>query len=254
MRWVHGWLTIGCVGVVVAVASAQTPNLDPNHPDLILIPTVTYERVYPNAEPSHYAISVESSGNAAYHSDELSVVAGGEKAATEPNADKPYNKPYILKFTISESTCRRIFQLARQAGYFKGKPGAGDRTPSGGNRTLTYSEGPANSFGNYTNGVRNWVTYDDSKDPAIRQLTEIFAGISSSIELGREIEYLRQTRHSGLDAALKRAEDRAGEHGFVELQAIAYCLKDVADDPSVSGAARERAEHLLLLARPSPAP
>lgn len=247
MRGVHGLLAMGLVWMALGgygqaqelEPSSRAPNLEPNHPDFKTVPTVTFERVHPNAEPAHYAISVEASGDAAYHSEESA--AGANKDANQ--------EPYILKFTVSESTSMRIFELARQANYFKGMPSSADPLlPNSGTRTLTYSEGPIDSFGHRTNGVRNWTTYNDSTNPAVRQLTSIFTGISNSLELGRQLESLHRSRGAGLDAALKRAEERAHAHSFVELQAIAYCLKGVANDPAVSDAARRRAGRLLMLA------
>ncbi len=115
-------------------------------------------------------------------------------------------------------------------------------------KTLTYSEGPAHSFGHLTNGVRNSTSYANSNNLAIRQLTAIFSGISNSIEFGRQIEDLRHGDQAALDGALKLAEDRANKHQLIEIGIIAQSLKEVADDPSVSNTARGRARHLLLLA------
>ncbi len=242
MRGVHGLLAVACVCVVLGGAYAQAPDLDPNHPKMKIVPTVTFERVYPNDEPAHYAVSVESSGDAAYNS-----VGLGNAEGADGNGE-----PYIMKFTVSESTSMHIFELVRQAHNFKGKSGDDDGSNTG-NRTLTYSEGPADSFGQPTFGVRNRLTYDESTDPAILQLTGIFAGISNSLELGRELEYLHRSRRAGLDAALKGAEDRARDHSLLELGAISHSLQVVADDPAVSDAARQRAQHLLKLAQSSPA-
>lgn len=252
MRGVHGLLAIGCVWVALGGAysqvpqlepGSQAPNLEPDHPEMKNVPTVTFERVYPDAEPEHYVISVESSGNAAYHS---------EKAYSGSGDDVAGEEPYILKFTVSGDTSSRIFELTRKANYFKS---SGDHSslPDSGNSTLTYSEGPTDSFGHSVNGVRNWVSYDNSADPAIRQLASLFAEISNSLELGREIESLHRSHRAGLEAALKRAEDNAANHGLLELQAIAVSLKGVADDPGVSDVARQRAQRLLMLAGASPA-
>lgn len=245
MRGVHSLLAIGSLCTALTGAHAQAPNLEPNHPDFKIVPTVTFERVYPNAEPSHYAIAVDSSGNAAYQSVAMGNVAGETNASQEP---------YILKFTVSEATCERIFELARQASYFKHPPERDERNiPNTGTLTLTYSEGPADSFGHVTNGARNSMTYGNSAAPAIRQLTRIFEGISGSLELGRQLESLHRAGRPGLDAALERAEERVRQHRYAELQAIAYCFQNIAGDPSVSGLARQRARRLLLIAQSSSA-
>ncbi len=244
MRIIHNFIPIGYVCILLAGAYAQAPNLEPNDPNFKVVPTVTFERVYPNATAANYAISVESSGNAAYRSEELGPGVRQEIATGEP---------YILKFTISETTSIRIFRLTRRANYFKGSSSADNSVTNTGNITLTYGEGPADSFGHRTNGVRNSVTYNDSTNPAIRQLTGIFEGISNSIQLGRQLEYFRRTSQPALESALKRAEVRVRAHRLIELQAIIPSLKGVVEDPSVTNVARRRAEHLLMLAQSSPA-
>jgi hypothetical protein len=244
IRIVPNLIPIGFVCIVLIGAYAQPPNLEPNHPGFKVVPTISFERVYPNATPAHYAISVDSSGNAAYQSEDLGHGARQELATGEP---------YIVKFTISDATSLRIFNLARQAKYFKRSSGAGNRLiPNTGTITLTYAEGPVDSFGHSTNGVRNSITYNKSTNPAIRQLTKIFEGISNSIQLGRQIEYLRRTSQPALDDALKSAENRARAHRIIELQAIIPSLKNVADDPSVSDFARQHARRLIQLAQSSP--
>ena len=56
-------------------------------------------------------------------------------------------EPYILEFTISEATCARIFDLARQANYFKGKfSSVNGPLVNASVTTLTYREGPPFSY------------------------------------------------------------------------------------------------------------
>ena len=87
---------------------------------------------------------------------------------------------------MSDVTRTRIFSLAKQAHYFKGNFAyTKGRVADTGTKTLTYSEGPADSFDQPTAGVHNTTTYNYSEDPAIQQLTSIFEGISETMELGR---------------------------------------------------------------------
>ncbi len=244
MRILHNCISIGYLCILLAGAYAQPPNLEPDRSHFKVVPTVTFERVYPNLTSAHYSIAVDSSGNAACHSEELGPGVRHEVATGEP---------YILKFTISDATSKRIFQLTQQANLFKRGPSADNSVPDTGYKTLSYAEGPADSFGHWTNGVRASLTYNDSTDPAIRQLTSIFEGIFNSIQLGRELEYFRSTSKATLDTILKRAEDRARAHYLIELQVIIPALKGVAEDPSASRTARQRAQRLLMLAQSSPA-
>jgi hypothetical protein len=167
------------VCVLAATAHAQAPNLEPNTPFDRREPTVTYEFVYPGQNSPDYAITVESSGNAAFRSRKIS----GEPAVN--------GEAYVVKFTLSRPTCERIFALARQASYFEQKPASGVATlnpifarGSTWFNTLTYSYGQY-SWDHGSKSVRNSITYTRTSDPAIRQLTAIFVSISRSLQTGR---------------------------------------------------------------------
>ena len=232
--FLSGWLAAGlCWG-------RQTPNVEPNTPGDKTVPVVAFDLAFSGATPSHYAIAVESTGGAAYRSDDIGTQ--GEQASAAGD-------PYLLKFTVSEPTRTRIFQLAREAHYFQGNFNyTKTRVADTGTKTLSYSEGPANAFAAPTNGKRSQTVYNYSQNPSIQELTAIFQRISTTIELGRHIAYLHRFDKLGLDAELKRADEMAGENQLLELQAIAPALQAVADDYSVLHIAREHAKHLLELA------
>jgi hypothetical protein len=186
MRFCPRFLAIAAVCVLGAGAYAQAPNLEPKTPQDKRVPTVTYELVLPGEMSAHYAISVESSGNAAYRS--RAIGAGDQEQIATGDA-------HILKFTLSQPTCMRIFELARQANYFEHPSVSSVPTldpmfaRSGASfNTLSYSYGPLYSFDEASKSVRNSITYTHPEDPAIRQLTSIFESISRSVESGRIAE------------------------------------------------------------------
>ncbi len=231
-------------GLSSAVFS-QSPNLEPNTPGDKPAPTITFDLVFPGAMPSHYSVSVESTGRAAYRSDEM---------GTQETKELSTGQPYLEEFTISDTNRTRIFRLAAEANYFRGNfDYTRHRVANTGTKTLTYSEGPSDSFGKPTKGVRNQTVYNYSENPAIQQLTAIFDGISNTFQLGQRLAYLRRFDKLGLDAELKRAEELAQEGRLQELQAIAPTLRQVAEDDGVLHIARQRAQHLLRLAEASPA-
>ncbi len=239
-------LVITSVCVLLASAYAQVPNLEPKFPLDKPVATVSFEVAFPGVQAEHYVFSVESSGSAAYHSDNIGEEGRRQSAAGEP---------YILKFTVSEATCMRIFQLARQADYFKGEfSSIKGPVVNASITTLTYSEGPAFSSGYLTNVVRNTTTYSYTANPVILQIARIFEGISNTLELGRRLDYLRAFAPSSLDAALERAEYSSCSHQLLELETIQQSLKDVAEDPSATNTARQRARQLLSLAQSSQQP
>jgi hypothetical protein len=179
MRLCFRLLMIAAVFALGAAAYAQAPNLEPNTPYDQREPTVTYQFVYPAQNSPDYAITVESSGNAAFRSRKIS----GEPAVN--------GEAYVVKFTLSRPTCERIFALARQANYFEQKPASGVATlnpifarGSTWFNTLSYSYGQY-SWDHAAKSVRNSITYTHASDPTIRQLTAIFVSIAHSLQAGR---------------------------------------------------------------------
>jgi hypothetical protein len=229
--------TLLALGGLLASSRAQSPNLQPDRPGEKPAPVITFDLAFPAATPPHYSFTVESTGRAAYRSDDVGQQGRQESAAGDP---------YAYEFTISPSVCSRIFELAREANYFKGDFNyTKTRVADTGTKTLTYSEGPLAALGKPTQGVLHQTVYNYSENAAIQQLTTIFQSTSNTLELGRRLTYLRRFDKLGLDAVLKRAEEMVQEQQLQELQAIAPTLRAIADDYSVMHIARERAKHLL---------
>jgi hypothetical protein len=229
-------LTLGfCLIACIGTSWAQVPDLNPNRKQEVPVPIVTFEFVWTNAQPAHYAIAVESTGTAAYRSDDTY------------DKDKTLGDSYMTKFVVTEPTRDRIFELAKQANYFKGDfDYTKTRIANTGVKTLTYMEG--NLVDNFTmpvKGREHQATYNWSQNPAIQQLSQIFQGISSTFELGRRLEFKRRFDKLGLDAELKRAEEMQKNGSLEQVQVIAPVLKDIANDVSVMHVARETAKRIL---------
>jgi hypothetical protein len=233
---VSGWL---------AVSHAQQPDLEPKTPGDKPAPVIAYDQVFPGVIPAHFSVAVESTNRAAYRSDDI----GTQGVSASSKGD-----PFEQKFTVSETTRTRIFQLAKQANYFRGNFNyTKGRIANTGAKTLSYSEGPEDWFGKPTNGVRYETTYNYSENTAIQELTAIFQNISNTLELGQRLNHLHRFDRLGLDAELKRAEEMAKSGQLLELQAILPALQQVVDDSSVLHIARERAQQLIRLAPSSAA-
>src|SRR5512142_2499780 len=81
---------------------AQHPDLRPGTAEDRPMPTVTFRLEMASFNPSYFGIAVESTGRAAYVS---------EPQTASENAP---GEPYMVKFTMSEETRQRIFELARE--------------------------------------------------------------------------------------------------------------------------------------------
>lgn len=225
---------LAAVLLASALLRAQTPKLDPNHPQHPRVPTVTFTFDWASIEPHRYIISVDSSGDAAYQS----------WMAESPVEQSVAGEPYMLKFTVSGATRDRIFALARQLNYFNGDfEYRKHRVAFTGDKTVAYAD-PDKQFE---------TRYNWSENPGINELTAQFQGMSTTIESGRRLTRLHRFDRLGLDDELKSLERVAVQHEATELQIIAPILEQLAEDPGVMNIARQRARHILGIATGQPA-
>ena len=189
-------------------------------------PSITFERVWEEFTPQSVTITVSANGATKYSS--------RNPGKTGDDADE-----YQTEFTMSRDRCDKLFRYAKEADYFQGdftfKKHA---VASTGKKTLTYVD--ASRHFN--------TTYDYSEHKAIQEITSIFMGISSTIEHGRKLQFLRRFDKLGLEAELKAMEDAAESHSLVEIQLIAPTLESIAEDHAILNIARQRAHRLLAKA------
>jgi hypothetical protein len=192
-------------------------------------PTITFDRVWEAYKPQNVTITVQSTGSARY-------VSRNPFTPPEPGADPDYT----LDFTLSSRSQQKLFREAREANYFDGDFSFKKHVvASTGKKTLTYSD-PVRHFS---------TTYDYSDNKAIEEITNLFSGISNTIEHGRKLAYLHRFDKLGLEDELKAMEDAAESHNLAEVQIIAPMLKSIQDDTKVLNIARQRAKRLLAKAK-----
>jgi hypothetical protein len=194
--------------------------------------TVTFTLDFPNSEPEHYSITVESDGHARYEST-------GKVSAESDGRDT-----YQTDFSFSDATRARIYQLAAQANYFSGKVDSGNKKLAfTGAKKLTYKDGQRNSS----------AYYNFSTLPAVQQLTALFQSMSGTLEFGHRLSYFHRYQKLGLDEELKRMEDQARRGQIIELQAVTPALQEIYDDPSVIKVVRARARRIIEMNPPQAA-
>ena len=184
--------------------------------------TVKFETTFPEFEPQHFTVSIDSAGHGAYSS---------ESAATKEDGEA-----YSVDFTASEQMRDRIFDLARAANYFQGDfEYKKHRVAFTGHKLLSYADAEKQFSTSY-----NW-----SQNPAIDELTRIFQNISRTLEAAPRLEFLQRFDKLSLEAELKKLEDLAKSNQLAEIHAIAPLLQKIAEDHGVMNVARERAFRLL---------
>lgn len=187
-------------------------------------PTVSFTLDFPNANPSHYEITVGRDGHGTYSSN------------GQLNKDSAPADPSPLEFTISDRVREEIFQLAQRAHYFSGKVDSGHKNIANtGVKTLTYKDGQHDGQ----------ATYNYSPSAPIEQITAIFQGLSETLEFGRRLSFFHKYQKTALDEDLRRMEELQKDNSLGDVQAIASVLKEIADDQSVMNVARARALRLM---------
>jgi hypothetical protein len=190
------------------------------------LPEITFTLDFPQSDPEHYSIEVSSDGHSSYDS----------KAKISPESTD--TDTFHLDFTMSQSTRKKIFDLAARANYFQSSVDSKRHVASTGTKTLTYKDAQHSKQ----------VTYNYSNLPPVQELTTVFQNISQTLEFGRRLQYDYRYQKLALDEELKRMDQMARSNNLEEMQAVAPILNQIAADPAVINVVRARAQRLAAMA------
>ena len=186
--------------------------------------SVTFSLDFPQSDPEHYTISVQSDGHATYES----------RGKLSRETDEIDN--YQTDFTFSDATRSRIFELAAQAHYFSGKIDSGNKKLAfTGAKKLVYKDGQHDAA----------AEYNFSSVPAVQQLTALFQSVGATLEFGHRLSYYHRYQKLALDDELKRMEAQARTGDLAEIQTIKPILQEIYDDSSVMNVVRARALRIM---------
>jgi hypothetical protein len=193
--------------------------------------SITFSLDFPNSDPEHYTLTVQSDGKAQY---ECRGRISKESDETES---------YTTEFTFSDATRAHIFDLAAQAHYFSGKIDTGNKKLAfTGAKKLSYKDGQRVSA----------AEYNYSPVPAVQQLTTLFQGVASTLEFGRRLAHYHRYQKLALDDELKRMETQARSGQLSELPAVKPILQEIYDDSSVINVVRARAQRIMEMGNAAP--
>jgi hypothetical protein len=219
---ISGIIVVLCAGTL----HAQNPQLQTRNGSRF--PTVVFTSVLWTADPPYYTIAIDSTGAATYQS--------------APDSSDRTGVPYSIVFHASDGTRRTAFNITQNLDLFRGDFPVTVASPA---------EQPVHTLTYHDSTFNNLLTFSDSSNAQIQELTSIFEEVSSTFEFARRIAYFRQHDQNALDSELTKMQADAQRHRLRELQAIAPVLRSVANDQHVSGAAREKAGAILKLIRRS---
>ncbi len=216
------FLTIGIL--VPVLASAQNPQLQLKTSGQF--PTVIFNAVRWNADPSYYSIAIDATGTATY----LSAPEGLGKTGA----------PYTTEFQVSDRTRRIVMNVAQKLDYFAGSYGELQSSPESQNvYTVTYRYG----------SVNNQYTYSTSSDADLEELTSVFEELSQTFEFGRKLSENELHNHRVIGAQLDAMRSKADRHALRDLPALVPILRNLAADTSIDANARRQANSLIKMAQ-----
>ncbi len=218
---------------LVCTLGAQDNDLLPNKPEHNpALPTVTFQFEFAGTDPSHYAISVDTTGRAAY----TSTSPQDENAGFATPGQSATGEPYSTKFTLSPDTAQQIFDLAKRLNYFDGKfDYTKTRVANTGAKTLIYGD-PKRHF----ETTLNWSQNQDAME-----LVRIFQGLSATLEYDLRLRHEMRYQKLALEDELKGLQEASTHNNVTELRLLAPTLQKIANDTSILHIARKRAQDLL---------
>jgi len=190
-------------------------------------PTVVFSSVFWAANPSYYSIIVDSSGTATYRSQPDSLIRTGV--------------PFVVIFKMTTSTTESILKLLQELNFLD------ENIP---HSTSSPENKPVRTLEVYYSGRRDQLTYSDSDNAAVRELTSIFEQISQTLELGHDLTVGRKPQQ--ISATLQQIESRLARRSLAEPQALMAILRGIAENQSLGSELRARASRLLADLKTSP--
>jgi hypothetical protein len=181
----------------------------------------------------HFTLRVNEIGTGTYQADQAEIPATqtSMRGQGAQHIDRPVN--------LSSSSVTKIFKAAQSLNHFNVECASKAKNIADtGTKTLTYtgSDGSGSCVYNY------------SENKAVQSLTDIFLGISSTLDEGRKLEFLHRYDRLGLDAEMNSFADEVKEGRALELGTISPTLTAIADDTAVIQRVRLSAAKMLELA------
>jgi hypothetical protein len=223
IRSMRLWRVVGMVVLVIAARSQLLLAQQTDGSRAASTAVVTFTLDFPQSNPEHYAMAIDSAGHARYE-------------CTGKVAENSEEQAYQTEFEVSARNRERVFGLAKQAQYFAGKIDSGNRKVAfTGAKILSYQDGQRSIT----------AKYNYSSLPAVQQLTALFQSMASTLEYGRRLAYYHRYQKLALDEELKHMEEQAKGEQLSEIQGVTPELQAIVEDSSVINVVRARAKEII---------
>jgi len=180
--------------------------------------TITYTKVLKGSTPEYLSLTVHGNGEALYDGRKLD----------EPPAPRP------LKLT--ESTTRRIFELAAGLSYFQSVDLESHKKVANlGRKTFLYERG----------GIKHQAEFNYSTRRDVQELTNIFERIASVAQHIATLEYSIKYDHLSLPRQLRQIQIDLENRALADPELMAPTLEIIIRDPRFLHLAQTRAQNIL---------
>ena len=181
----------------------------------------------------NYTFTLKDDGSATYSVIYATVASDGTYVS--PQSPAPTN----MRLTLTRATTARLFQEVRSTDHFHSRCESKVKNVADtGAKTIEYT-GPD---GHAT------CTYNYTENKAVAAVTETFAGITTTIDMGRQLEHQHRYDRLALDAEMSLLVAAVKDRTALEIQVIGPTLHSIVDDGQVIERVRVAATKLLQLA------
>jgi hypothetical protein len=197
--------------------------------------TITYqfEHAVPGVSVPRYTVVLHEDGSGTYHAEEV------ERRSADSAVQQVSTKIIDRPMSVTSEMAIKIFQTARALNRFTGFCGTKTKNIADtGKKTLSYA-GPDGSGS---------CTYNYSDEKSVMDLTDLFYGITYTMDVGRKLDFERRFDRLGLDAEMIALEQAVKDKHALELGNIAPTLRTLASDPEMMQRVQTRAAKLLAMA------
>jgi hypothetical protein len=139
-------------------------------------------------------------------------------------------------FTLTTATTTRIFTLARAVHPATCASKAKNIADSG-TKTFTY----------INSGTTSSCTYNYTEAKDLQTLTDIFQGMTETMDQGRRLDFLHRFDRLGLDEAIAFLAEETSSGRAIEIGIIEPTLRSIVADAQVMQRVRTKAAALLAL-------
>jgi len=188
-----------------------------------------YER--PGLPVPTYTFTLHEDGRGSYKASYVPPPASNSVVAPAPVATE-----VNTHITLTPATTAKLFEEIRGTDHFRKQcESKAKNVADTGWKTIEYT-GPDG---------RATCTYNYTENKALVAVTEIFGGIATMMDMGRQLEFDRRYDRLGLDAKMTALVAAIKDKSALEVQTIAATLRSIAEDPQVIERVRVQAGRLI---------